>query len=443
MSLTLHLVRKELRDVGWLLGGGLAALAAVAFGIAWFAADVGTERWAAFAAAFVATVVPAGALLAGVGVAAEAFAGDCASRRIDGAALLPVPLGRVFAAKLAATLFAWLAGGVAMAVIAPFAVVSLGDGGEATAVMPEALFVASLTLPPVLGVVAFACVLEQGVAAVMSGVAVVGAIGYGAAAFLPWMEWGITDPRVVAMPAVVVTSVILVVAARGAFARGGIHLGTRGRRAAIALGGGFGAVLLAGSAVAYALDVDADLHPGDGHARIRQVNASPDGAFVMIPVSDTRGNRTNQAWCASVEGGRVMRLPGRDLGFIGWDASNRAVFWGTPVYRRFDPRTGEWDTADLGSCRLEPSGFVLKSPDGTTLRGSDRFAITGEFGEAVVLVDKVLGPRIKLPAVTGSSPSFPWLIDTLPGDRFVVTYGAQQYVDVIDASGALVRRLLE
>lgn len=442
MSHFIHLIRRELRDVRWLLGGGLAALAAAAFGIAWLAADVGAERWAAFAAVFVATMVPAGALLAGVGVAAESFAGDCASRRIDGAALLPVPLGRVFGAKLAATIVAWLAGGAAMAAIAPLAVAAFGDGAEATAVMPEALLFASMTLPAVLGVVAFACVLEQGVAAVLSGVAAVGAIGYGAAALLPWAEWGINDPRAVAVPAVAVTSVILIVAARAAFTRGGIHLGTRGRRAVIAIGGGFGAVIVTGSAVAYALDVDADLHPGDRHAWIHQVDASPDGAFVMIPVSDRRGNRTNQAWCAPVGGGEAFRVAGRNLLFVGWDVSNRAVFGGgTAVYRLFDPRTGEWDSVDDCSGRLEGSWFTMKSPHGTTLRGSDRFAVAGETGENLTLVDRKTGARTRLPVVVGNMPS-PWGIDTLPGERFVVTHGVQR-VDVLDGSGALVRRLLE
>src|SRR5688572_9822452 len=110
MGTFVHLVRKELRDVRWLVRGGALGFAAVAFAAAW----VVRRHWSGpvtdvkFAAEVVRGAGLLAASLCGSAVAAELFAGEAVSRRIDAAALLPVSLDRVFRAKLAALLVACL-----------------------------------------------------------------------------------------------------------------------------------------------------------------------------------------------------------------------------------------------------------------------------------------------------------------------------------------------
>lgn len=352
MKRLLHLLRHEARGAAWHLRGTVAASALVASGAtAWIAT---TQRGGAHDSGGVvlAWAVALGAALSGAAVAGEVFASDAASRRIDGAALLPAGLGRVFGAKLAVALGAavFAAGAVAAAVPATFA--ACGAAAEAADALTALRGVGVdvlLALPVVALAAMFAIVLEHSLGAVVAAVlACVASIG-ASRLLVPWDEWGMSPTPTGALWAAVPATIVSAAAAWLAFVHGPIHLGRRVRRAALGVGTTSAVLALGGAAGASALSARADIAPGDPDAVIACVVASPDGRHAVALVGNRRAQRTCHAWLVEVASGRVTPLPGRFRGFESWadDGTLRLAqharvlaVSSDDVIDAFDPSTG-------------------------------------------------------------------------------------------------------
>lgn len=374
MSTFLHLLRKEACDVRWHVRGGLAALTALTFLFAWFASDSEPDAYLTVVAMAVFWSVPSGALLAGAAVAAELFAGECATRRVDATALLPVPLSQVFRAKCAMVAIAWLLGGLTMSVAAPVAAVAFGPGQTAHAVaaaVQNGAVAALLVVPFVASVVVLACVLEHGLGSVLAGLALPAMLA-GAGAWLGrWDDWGVAPGAELALGLAVAATAALVWGAWLAFTRGPIHLGVRLRRFALGVGAGFGAIVVSGVAAAAAVDARVDLAPGDADAIVDALRVSPDGEFAVVFVTNVRTNATSQAWSVRLADGSAVRLPGRHLTMWNWGAPGSVRLMGTD-----DASPGEAREIDLATGALLPriDAGVPSEPWAPCAAWNDRWA---------------------------------------------------------------------
>ena len=346
MSIFLHLVRRELRDARWFVRGGLAAVAVLIVAGYWYVNRIREGMAFDVDGDLVRLWIAAAAVLGGGAVAAEAFAGDATSRRVEGAALLPTGLGTVFAAKSAATLLATLLFGGWAAACAPIAASLLAPAetavGATSALVDGAAIV--VAAPYVVGaIVLFAVLLEHGLGSIVAGIAAAAGSIVGVAAFARWDDWGISTPmlRQGAPVAVLVCAVVLWACAALAFTRGPIHLARRVRRAAIGLGGALAVLVPAGWATAAALASRAELSPGDSAVRISQVLASPDGKHALFVVGNARVPRDCHMWSVRLDDGTIVPLPGRRRTFDRWTADGTVRLWeesgtGSALSRRFD-----------------------------------------------------------------------------------------------------------
>lgn len=327
MGITMHLVRRELRDARAILVGIASATAALAFVATWLVGRFLGKGWTPEVTTwFVPLVTALGAALAGAAVAAESFAGDTTSRRIDGAALLPVALGRVFAAKAAATALAWALAAFWTAAGGMLAVTVFG--GDASVVNAGWVVQAVLgVLPVVAGVALLACVLEHGLGAVLGAVVLVGGGGFSVLRFTPWEEWGLRPVESDVLAATVPVTLVLGAAAWLAFVKGPIHLGRRVRRAALGLVPSLGVLVVGGAAAAAALDARVDVAPGDPDAQIASMRVSPDGAHAVLFVGNRRAPTTSQAWSVRIADGRTVPIPGRYWSFHAFGETGRVALW--------------------------------------------------------------------------------------------------------------------
>lgn len=455
MKLTLHLARGEARNARALLLGAAVAATALAFGAAWIVARFDGDSGGELGGAFVLLATALATVLGGGAVAAETFAGDASSRRIDGAALLPSGLGRVFAAKalvvlaVSAAMAAWTALS-AVAAVAVFAPGALGRAAESLGDVPS-LFVA--LLPVLAAIVLFAIVLEHGLGSILAGiVSVLGAVA-ACVLTLPLGEWNVVpqvgDPSpLLALPFVPV----IAGAAWLAFVHGPIHLGLRVRRAALGLGVALTAILGGGSAAAAWLDARVDFAPGDADARVVSVHASPDGGHAILLVANERAPATCHAWLVDLATGRTVVLPGRYRRFRDWTPNGGVRVAGhgrwSIVERRveesvdtFDVRTGRrLRTQSEEQVRAEPrdAGWarIAQTTDGWRVEWRDRGLARVFDGALSVGVSPVAGRGIAyFPARPddpwGRPPSRPW-----PGRAVVFSLDGQRDIDLPRIDGS-------
>ncbi|MCE9638517.1 MAG: hypothetical protein K8T90_22680 [Planctomycetes bacterium] len=411
MSSFRALLRKESHDVRWIVWGCGLALGAIAFLVAYIVRARGIAISADAAVSMGRWAATLGGVLGGGAVAAELFAGDAVSGRVQTTALLPCGLGRTFAAKCLVTVAATLILGAWMAAWTPVAILAAGvpeAAGYALDETTRAPHTIAFALPIVATIALLAIVLEHGLGAILGGVVAAGAVTVSAGRFLPWAEWGFSVTPMTASIALAAVAGLLGGAAWIAFVHGPIHLGRRVRRAVYGAGSAVGALALCGFATATVGEARAKLAPGDSAAVIVSIAVSPDGTRAVLMVGNARVLENSYAWSVDLASGDVVVLPGHHRMFHSWDVAG-----GAPRVRLFEGErrsNGVFfervDTIDVATAKVvatrsaeqiasEPTvdhwALVRKSTDGFVVEWPERGTKRVFDGANRVLVSPIAG----------------------------------------------------
>ncbi|MCG3134522.1 MAG: hypothetical protein HMLKMBBP_01836 [Planctomycetes bacterium] len=375
MSALRHLVRHELRCMRVPVAVTGASVAAAAAGVVLWDRSGRPGSMASDSSMLVTGAAFFGAWLTGAAAAADAFAQDVATRRIDRHALLPLPLRTVHTAKCAAVGVAALAGWAAATIAASAAAFGVLSLVGAAATIDRAALALAAAVPVVAMTILLAIVLEHALGAVLSGVVLCAAALVATATSIPLAEWGVGPWDGAACGLLLACA--LLAAARAAFVRGPVHLDRRWRRAAIALGGLVLLAAPAGIAAAAVLDWRADVAPGDRSAVPAAVRLSPDGRRAVVLLGCTHAPQTCRAWLMDLDGGNAVPVPGRFRAFDRWDVEglrllsiprNAADGLRTDI---IDPATGRIVRSRAYDSPTEPaaptgSALVATGPEGVT-----------------------------------------------------------------------------
>jgi hypothetical protein len=255
-------------------------------------------------------VVPAIVALYLAVVAADLVGGEVATRRIDGLAVLPTGLLRVWTAK--ATLLA-VTGVVFLlwTVAAELGLLAVwGQPNELDA------FLAALSgAAPHLAVAAalaavtlfFSTVFERGFTAVLVSVLVVGVGVYGWTR-IDWRGMDLRPDPLHLLWTAAALGLVFAVGSAMAFVRGPIHAASVLRRVSVGAIVPLGVISMTTVTVAGLLHSWNSLEPGDTDVVIQSAIASPDGAHVALAVSRVGRPNLNRTWIQRVEDGRIVVL---------------------------------------------------------------------------------------------------------------------------------------
>jgi hypothetical protein len=412
-----HLIRRESRDARWHVAAAALAvtvLVPATYAVqAWRRGDLGfDDRDGAILRVWVVLATALG----GGSIAADAFAGDATSRRIDASALLPTGLGRVFAAKAivvvasAVLLGAWAA---AWSPVAACLFNSPATALGAASALPHAPTLVLLALVAVAATCLLACVLEHALGAILGALVAVGGAYFSAARFAPWEDWGLTRHSVLESVGLTAVTASLLAATGVAFVHGPIHLGRRVRRAALGLGVAGAALFAGGSASVAVLEARAVLAPGDADLVVLALNSSPDGRTALVLVGSERVPAQCHAWLVDVPTGRITTLPGRYRVFESWTADGgvrlrAGVGRGNQrVWERID--TFDVATGALRRVRSEEQG--LAEP---WVEGWARFAKTTQ-GHVVEWPERGLRRQLDAAWAVAAAPRAGRVIAWFPG----------------------------
>jgi hypothetical protein len=287
-------------------------------------------------------------------LAADLVAVDAATRRIEALALLPVPLRRVWTAKVAVLLALTLlfAAWAAACHAAGFAL--LGAESDATKFAASATE-AAWGLAPIAamtcGVLFVATWLDRSFPAfllgtVLGGGSVAGVVAYVAISLGKDPSPGAGHMKAVVTAASCVVAAAFLAASRLAFVQGRIHWAPRWRRAAV----GFAFLLVVGgtahAATATWVHVVTSMAPGDPDARVSRIAASPDGRRLALGVyKEGYGAAVSRVWVLDVASGRITDLTpnGTELWYESpvWTKDGAICVQRAEIGSFIDPDTGE------------------------------------------------------------------------------------------------------
>jgi hypothetical protein len=381
------LLRRETRDARGPLATLFVVAAAAPFVLRVFVLERSEEELSMTLARM---FVPAAFAVFVVAIASDLVARDVATKRIDGLAVLPVPISRVWTAKVlflvvaSAAFLAWITG-AAFAAVASTASKSAmdrlsGDLADAWPALFAGVALGAATL-------FFSTLLERGMAAVLSAfIVLIAGAWIVQIAELPAAPGRLTMFAVDVVP--VIVALAFVAASRQAFVRGPIHSSGKLRLALVGAGVLAAVVLPAGSALAFGVERSTCLAPGDGSPVLLRAFLSPDEKW--LAVEDATRSGASRTWIVGVEDGACRPIADGSTRFAEWGAwlpgsslhVRRSTFSLVEIPCR--TRTLEIEPSHLGVVEERPMVLEPRPPAG------DRPATRFRDGRRVVVVNGVV-----------------------------------------------------
>lgn len=390
------LLRREMRDARWHFAASLVVAAAAPWCVhEWMTAGADDELVAKIGGR---GVVPILFALFVASAASDLVARDVATRRIDGLAVLPVPIAKVWTAK-AALLAASSLAMLAWIVAAEWAALAFGVSDRAAAWLPSMLVAAG---PSIAGGVALGAaslflstLLERGISAALGAVVLL----VGVVLCVEWAEVPVADGTMTTFAgwaAPLGLAAAFVVASRSSFVRGPIHGPSKPRLALCGFAALAAVAAPGGVATAMSLEHAADLAPGAGDPSRREAYVSPDGKWVAI--EDGVAGGASATWLASIDGASCRRIaPGTT-----WFADGVAWLPGSMLAVRSSSFSLMVGPRCVRRLEVEPTGLgVAESHWLPAERAPER-----PYGWAWVQTEEVLSPTRSV-FVVHSSGSYP------------------------------------